>query len=91
MVATRPIITETSGRRSAGKIRKLVANTVGIIAPPRKPWSARNTTIMGMESANEQARLIRVKPAADRANSTRVDSSRDRKPESGIMITSAIR
>ena len=37
MVATRPIITDTPARFSGGNSEKLVANTVGIIAPPRKP------------------------------------------------------
>ncbi len=32
-----------------------------------------------------------VKPAAEIANSSRVPSARDRKPDSGIAITSAIR
>ena len=40
-VAVRPISTETPVRRLGGKSRKVVANTVGIIAPPRKPCSAR--------------------------------------------------
>ena len=35
--------------------------------------------------------LASVKPAADTANSSRVPSARERKPESGIAITSAIR
>ena len=35
--------------------------------------------------------LAAVKPAAARVNSTRVDSRRARKPDSGIMMTSAIR
>ena len=38
-----------------------------------------------------QSALAAVKPAAAMANSTRVESSRPRKPDSGIMITSAIR
>ena len=35
--------------------------------------------------------LASVKPAADAANRMRVPSARDRKPDSGIAITSAIR
>ena len=36
-------------------------------------------------------RLIRVKPPAEIANIQRVESTRDRVPESGIEITSAMR
>ena len=36
-------------------------------------------------------KLISVKPAAEMVKMTRVENTRDRKPESGIMITSAIR
>ena len=36
-------------------------------------------------------KLISVKPPAEMAKMTRVDSTRERKPESGIMTTSAIR
>ena len=35
--------------------------------------------------------LASVKPAADVANRMRVPKARDRKPDSGIAITSAIR
>ena len=38
-----------------------------------------------------QSALAAVKPAAEMVNSTRVESSRARKPDSGIMMTSAIR
>ena len=44
-----------------------------------------------MLQAMAQATLIAVKPVAESTNSTRVESSRARKPESGITITSAIR
>ena len=91
MVATRPIITDTPARFSGGKIVKLVAKTVGIIAPPMKPWSARQTIIVSMLPAKAQATLVRVKPAAATVNSTRVDMMRDRMPDSGIITTSAIR
>jgi hypothetical protein len=91
MVATSPIITETAARRSGGKTLKLVANTVGIMAPPRKPCRQRKMIIEPMLQAVAQAMLMTVKPVAENTNRTRVESSRARKPESGIMMTSAIR
>ena len=36
-------------------------------------------------------KLMRVKPPAEMVKITRVDTTRDRKPDSGIMITSAMR
>ncbi len=56
-----------------------------------KPCKARQTTISSIEVAVEHIRLIAVKPAAEIVKMTRVDSIRDRKPDSGIMMTSAIR
>ena len=44
-----------------------------------------------MEEAVAHMKLMSVKPAAEAANSQRVDSARDRKPESGIITTSAMR
>ena len=44
-----------------------------------------------MVLAKAQAKLITVKPAADRVNKTRVDSRRDKKADSGIMMISPIR
>ena len=41
--------------------------------------------------ANPQKKLAMVKPAAEIANSNRVPNARDRKPDSGMAITSAIR
>ena len=38
-----------------------------------------------------QSTLASVKPAAEMVKSTRVESARARKPDSGIMMTSAIR
>src|SRR5882757_10183041 len=58
---------------------------------PRNPWSARQTIICSIEEANPQKKLAKVNPAADIANSRRVPNARDRKPDSGIAITSAIR
>jgi hypothetical protein len=36
-------------------------------------------------------KLMSVKPPAEMVKMTRVDTTRDRKPDSGIMITSATR
>src|SRR3954453_3474660 len=58
---------------------------------PRKPWIARQTTICSMEEAKPHRKLAMVKPEAEIANSSRVPSARDRNPDSGIAITSAIR
>src|ERR1700710_1834597 len=44
-----------------------------------------------MVEANPQKKLAMVKPQAEIANSRRVPNARDRKPDSGIPITSAIR
>src|SRR5579883_2885170 len=91
MVATRPMMTVTSGRRSSGKRIKLAENTLGIMAPPKKPCSARKTIIDGRFQAKAQAMLISVKVAADSAKSTRVERMRASRPESGIITTSATR
>ena len=53
---------------SFGKIEKAAANTVGIMPPPMKPWSARQTIISSIEVAVEQRMLISVKPAAEITN-----------------------
>src|SRR3981189_2133196 len=58
---------------------------------PRNPWIARQRIICSIDEANPHAKLARVKPEADIANSNRVPSARDRKPDNGIAITSAIR
>ena len=44
-----------------------------------------------MVEAKPHRKLAMVKPEAEIANSSRVPSARDRKPDSGIAITSAIR
>src|SRR3982751_2976723 len=67
------------------------ANTVGIMPAPRKPWMARHRIICSIEEANPHRKLATVKPEAEIANKSRVPSARDRKPDSGIAITSAIR
>src|SRR5450631_4316351 len=58
---------------------------------PRNPWIARHRIICSIDEANPHRKLATVKPAAEIANSRRVPSARDRKPDSGIAITSAIR
>src|ERR1700735_4647949 len=58
---------------------------------PRKPWIARHRIICSIEEAKPQKKLEMVKPHAEIANNKRVPSARDRKPDNGIAITSAIR
>src|SRR4051812_9240067 len=58
---------------------------------PRNPWIARHRIICSMVEAKPQKKLAMVKPEAEIANSRRVPNARDRNPESGIAITSAIR
>src|SRR5713101_4525380 len=58
---------------------------------PRKPWIARHRIICSIVEANPHRKLAMVKPEAEIANSNRVPSARDRNPDNGIAITSAIR
>src|SRR5882672_2684601 len=58
---------------------------------PRNPWIARHRIICSIDEANPQRKLAMVKPAAEIANSNRVPSARDRNPDNGIAITSAIK
>src|ERR1700692_3664633 len=58
---------------------------------PRNPCSARQRIICSIEEANPHRKLAMVKPAAEIANSNLVPNARDRNPDSGIPITSAIR
>src|SRR5271156_831321 len=58
---------------------------------PRNPWIARHRIICSIEEAKPQRKLETVKPKADIANNSLVPSARDRKPDRGIAITSAIR
>src|SRR5712672_4256190 len=58
---------------------------------PKNPWIARQTIIFTIEEANPHRKLAMVKPEAEIANSNLVPSARDRNPDSGIAITSAIR
>ena len=90
-VATRPMIGDTMLRLDGGKIVKAAANTDGIMPPPIKPCSTRYTIIWSILVAVAASALAIVKPAADTENSTRVETIRASVPESGIMMTSAIR
>src|SRR5260370_12709438 len=90
-VATRPMIGPTIWNFDRGKTVKADANTVGIMPAPRKPWIARQTIICSTDEAKPQKKLAMVKPEADIANRKRVPNARDRKPDRGIAITSAIR
>src|ERR1700727_2401209 len=58
---------------------------------PKNPWIARQRIICSIEEANPHRKLAIVKPAAEIANNSRVPSARDRNPDNGIAITSAIR
>src|ERR1700724_2768235 len=58
---------------------------------PRNPWIARHRIICSIEEANPHRKLATVKPAAEIANKILVPSARDKNPDSGIAITSAIR
>ena len=90
-VAIRPIRGLIRPMRLRGKMRYAEAKTVGIMPPPMKPWTARHMIISLIVVDSPHIRLAAAKPAADVANRMRVPSARDRKPDSGIMITSAIR
>src|ERR1700730_13140609 len=58
---------------------------------PKNPWIARHRIICSIEEANPHRKLAMVKPEAEIANNSRVPNARDRNPDSGIAITSAIR
>src|SRR6202035_2024948 len=58
---------------------------------PKNPWIARHRIICSMVEAKPHRKLATVKPAAEIANSNLVPSARDRNPDRGIAITSAIR
>src|SRR5712664_2499514 len=90
-VATRPMIGPTMWNFERGNTVKADANTVGIMPAPKNPWIARQRIICSIDEANPQKKLAMVKPAADIANSNRVPNARDRNPDRGIAITSAIR
>src|SRR5712672_1059573 len=77
--------------RDFGNTVKAEAKTVGIMPPPMKPWTARQTIMLSIEEVMPHMKLAKVKPAHDTAKSVRVPSARDRKPDSGIATTSAIK
>src|ERR1700680_2410029 len=58
---------------------------------PKNPWIARHRIICSIEEANPHRKLAMVKPEAEIANNSRVPNARDRNPDNGIAITSAIR
>src|ERR1700680_832482 len=58
---------------------------------PRNPWIARHRIICSIVEAKPHRKLATVKPAAEIANKSLVPSARDRNPDNGIAITSAIR
>src|SRR6202158_6126450 len=58
---------------------------------PKNPWIARQRIICSTVEANPHRKLAIVKPAAEIANSSLVPSARDRNPDKGIAITSAIK
>ncbi len=70
---------------------KPVANTVGIIAPPTKPCTARKKIIDSMLQARPHSALASVNSPADSANSQRVESACARNAANGIITSSAIR
>ncbi len=74
-----------------GKMVKADANTVGIMPPPMKPCSARHRIISSIVFDWAHMKLISVKPPAEIVKITRVETTRDRKPDSGIITTSAMR
>src|SRR4029077_9768346 len=70
----RPPTTDAAMTRCLpSKKTSAVVKTMGIIEPPKNPWSARKTIIDGMPRAEPQSKLLTVKPAAEAAKSHRVD------------------
>ncbi len=57
----------TMAVRLLGKAVKAAEKTTGIMAPPMKPWAARQTIISPMEVEPAQSTLKTVKPAAQMA------------------------
>ena len=90
-VTSRPMITITLPCRCRPNRIMAAEKTVGIIAPPRKPWMARATIMPPIVSTMAHSSEARVKPADDSTNSQRMERARDRNPHSGIITTSATR
>ena len=74
-VETMPRMAGIIARLLPENIAKPVANTVGTIAPPTKPWMARKTIIDWMLHAMPHIRLDKVNNTAEPTNSQRVDSA----------------
>ena len=90
-VTIRPMTTLAVTRLSGGKAVNATANTVGIMAPPTKPCSARNRIMLSIDDDSPVATLMIRKPTQEARNSFCVPHSRDRYPDSGIITTSGIR
>ena len=69
----------------------MTGKTLGVMAPPLKPCIARKRIIWVRVVAVAHKALAAVKPSVAVTNRMRVDNSRDNVPDSGTMITSAIR
>ena len=65
-------------RRSGGKAEKATAKTVGIIAPPTKPCSARVRIMVSMSDDRPVKTLIMTKPVQEIMNSLWVPHHRAR-------------
>jgi hypothetical protein len=90
-VLTMPRTAGIIARCGPENIAKPAENTVGTMAPPTNPCSARNAIMDSMFHASPHSALDNVNKPADNANSQRVDKACARKPENGIMTSSAIR
>ncbi|MNE27281.1 hypothetical protein D3C80_1206860 [compost metagenome] len=90
-VTIRPMMTLAVTRFSGGKAVKATAKTVGIMAPPRKPCSARKKIIISTDDDRPTATLMIRKPTQEARKSFCVPHSRDRYPDRGIITTSGIR
>src|SRR5258706_1981554 len=84
-VAVTPSTAGTMARRLPVNSANPVAKTVGTIAPPTNPCTARNTVIDWMSQAIPQKRLDVVNRTAESVNSQRVEIASERKAESGII------
>jgi hypothetical protein len=78
-------------RLSGGKAVKATAKTVGIMAPPTKPWMARKKIMVSIDEDRPVATLIRMKPVQEIRKTRCVPHRRDRYPDRGIITTSGIR
>ncbi len=90
-VETMPSTAGTMARRLPSNRAKPVANTVGTMAPPTKPWMARKVVMDSMFQAAPHIRLEIVNSTAESVNSQRVDSAWERNAASGIITISAMR